>query len=785
MKTLRLIALLCIVFGFTANNANAQFRDDFSSSTLDPAWTVVQTWPGGVPRHYSSSPGNHYSLTDNPGYLRFLLDPMTHPEGFQNNYESYISYYYYDAGLEIHRTFSGDKWRFEAKGIFNLPYVNGRGFVLRLYFGTGGVGTYFVSIYRGADVHWNGVFMNLKKKTGPAYDQNTELTTYQPIGPWYYGDHSYPPPTPQYYRVERDGGVLTVYWSDDGAVWNTAFSYDLGTALDGLEQRVVIAGICWFLPNDSYADWDYVSVESTECTAPDAPVANDDAITYDGLQHTASASVPPGSSIVWYDAPIGGNITTEPSGTNYGTYTAWAESVNVAGCKSASRTPVTVTINPAPLIIKANDATKYCGQMNPAFSATYIGFVNGENESVLGGILNLSSTANEDTGIGTYSITPSGLTSVNYEITFKPGELAINSVSIDASASSKPVPVGSSSITLSAKVQGASSIPVPYMKVWFSIENGNNQITNYPAVFTAADGSGVATLTIIGLTSIVDVFKVTAAAGSGCGNAATSIAYLAVYDPSGGFVTGGGWINSPYGALVGTNLTGKANFGFVSKYKKGSNVPDGNTEFQFHEGNLNFSSSSYDLGSLVIAGNRAIYKGVGTINGAGSYSFMVSAVDGDVAGGVGNDKFRIKIWNKTYGAIVYDNNLGKDENDVPSTVLGGGSIVIHRADDKTTKSIQMAETNKSTEMTEFGVKAYPNPFTDKLYFDLQLKTDSKVRLEIFDINGTKLATVYDDNVAASDRYLFEYIPVNLTSGLLIYRLTLNGQVFAGKVVYRK
>jgi hypothetical protein len=120
-----------------------------------------------------------------------------------------------------------------------------------------------VGIYRGADVHWNGVFTDLREKTGPAYDENTELTTYQPIGPWYYGDNNYPPPTPQYYRVERDGGVLTVYWSDDGSVWNTAWSYDLGTALDGLEQRAVIAGICWFVPGGSYADWDYISVTST------------------------------------------------------------------------------------------------------------------------------------------------------------------------------------------------------------------------------------------------------------------------------------------------------------------------------------------------------------------------------------------------------------------------------------------------------------------------------------------------------------------------------------------
>ena len=205
-----------------------------------------------------------------------------------------------------------------------------------------------------------------------------------------------------------------------------------------------------------------------------------------------------------------------------------------------------LTVNPALLTIRADDATKYCGEPNPAFSVTYIGFVNGENESVLGGALSISSNADEDSGIGTYPITPSGLTSGNYEITFMPGVLTINGISIDASASSNPVPVGSPGITLSAKVLDADSNPLSDMKVWFSIENGNNQVTSYPEVFT--DASGVAVLVLNGLTSTADVFKVTAVAGQGCGSAATSIAYLAVYDPNGGFVTGGGWINSPEGA---------------------------------------------------------------------------------------------------------------------------------------------------------------------------------------------------------------------------------------------
>ena len=49
-----------------------------------------------------------------------------------------------------------------------------------------------------------------------------------------------------------------------------------------------------------------------------------------------------------------------------------------------------------------------------------------------------------------------------------------------------------------------------------------------------------------------------------------------VYDPSGGFVTGGGWINSPASAYVAApDLAAKASFGFVSKYEKGAHHSDG------------------------------------------------------------------------------------------------------------------------------------------------------------------------------------------------------------------
>ena len=118
-------------------------------------------------------------------------------------------------------------------------------------------------------------------------------------------------------------------------------------------------------------------------------------------------------------------------------------------------------------------------------------------------------------------------------------------------------------------------------------------------------------------------------------------------------------------------LVGKASFGFVSKYKKGASVPTGNTEFQFKVADLNFKSTSYDW--LVIAGDNARYKGIGTINGESSYKFMLWGGDG--TGTDGADTFRIRIWTEDETTAVetdiYDNG--------PDQVIGGGSVVIHKA----------------------------------------------------------------------------------------------------------
>ena len=197
-----------------------------------------------------------------------------------------------------------------------------------------------------------------------------------------------------------------------------------------------------------------------------------------------------------------------------------------------------------------------------------------------------------------------------------------------------------------------------------------------PTLLSPASGASAQVAATVPPFTMAGVYQLCVHGRDVAGNVGTDECFfLPVYDPSGGFVTGGGWINSPAGAYaLNPSLTGKATFGFVSKYQPGANSPGGDTQFQFRVADLNFRSSSYQW--LVVAGARAQYKGSGTINQTGSYQFLLTAIDGDLPGGGGIDRFRIKIWSG--GGIVYDNQMGADDNGDPTTALGGGSIVIHK-----------------------------------------------------------------------------------------------------------
>ncbi len=156
-----------------------------------------------------------------------------------------------------------------------------------------------------------------------------------------------------------------------------------------------------------------------------------------------------------------------------------------------------------------------------------------------------------------------------------------------------------------------------------------------------------------------------------------SYKYVVVFDPSAGFVTGGGWIDSPAGAYIpDPEKVGQATFGFISKFyrtRTGENELDGNTVFEFHAGDLRFTSNSYNF--LVVKNSKAIYRGLGYINDdpLKEYGFMLTAQDL-----VDGDMFRIQIWDDDPATgLIYDNKLGSAANDMDAgTLIGDGSIIV-------------------------------------------------------------------------------------------------------------
>ena len=145
---------------------------------------------------------------------------------------------------------------------------------------------------------------------------------------------------------------------------------------------------------------------------------------------------------------------------------------------------------------------------------------------------------------------------------------------------------------------------------------------------------------------------------------------VVVYDAAAGWVTGGGWIASPEGAFAAApTVTGKLTFGFVARYQASATTPNGNAEFKLHVAKFDFRSTSLDW--LIVTQGSAHLRGRGTVNGGGDYEFALTATDGSPT-----DSIRIRIWNRTTGDLVYDNQPEAGSDDAASELAGGG-IQIH------------------------------------------------------------------------------------------------------------
>lgn len=567
-------------------------------------------------------------------------------------------------------------------------------------------------------------------------------------------------------------------------------------------------------------------------TVPDAPEANDVTVAYDGLLHEVGATTPPGISIVWYDATTGGNETTQPTATNCGTYTAYAEAVNdVTGAKSLNRTSVTLTINPLVLYVTADYQTSQYS--DPLQDLTYeiTGFVNGEDISVIGGDPDISTTATQFSAPGEYDIIvgAGSLSADNYTFDLVKGlyTLSQEDARTQYTGSNLVATTGATSgnaiVSLRATVQDITATDDPESDIYpGDIRNARVRFLNEGAAITGTgtdmDGwmtpslvnpsdlkTGVVALNwpvdIGGKTDVIYTIGIEVN-NYYVRNSSLDNTVLTIYKPSGDFITGGGFIINPENT-EGTFAADpglKTNFGFNVKFnKKGKNLK-GKMNIIFRrtvDGAVhNFQIKSNSMTSLGVniqdaEAQKAVFVSKATLRdltdpifgySKGGLTLQVNMTDKGEPGS--NDEIAISVYDKSM--LLFSSNWTGISTE--ETVIAGGNLVVHSGfslNKDITKSSAIVTGDTRISQAESEMIAFPNPFNDRIFFDFQLMDDSEVQLEIFDITGSKIATVYNGTVLADVRYRFEYVPEYPHSGTYIYRLMIGGQQLYTGILIRE
>jgi probable HAF family extracellular repeat protein len=187
---------------------------------------------------------------------------------------------------------------------------------------------------------------------------------------------------------------------------------------------------------------------------------------------TASSNLPVTFSVVSGPATISGNAVTI---SGAGSVTLRATQAGDSTYDSATADQ-TFTVAPVLLRVIAESKTKLFGVPNPAFTVHYSGFVNNDNASSLGGSLSFSSAA-DNSPVGSYSITPSGLASSNYTLQYLSATLTIDQASTTTSSGNYNLPAPGP-VTLVAQIVGdsPSTLPIGQGTVTFVVRQGATTI---------------------------------------------------------------------------------------------------------------------------------------------------------------------------------------------------------------------------------------------------------------------------------------------------------------------
>ena len=224
--------------------------------------------------------------------------------------------------------------------------------------------------------------------------------------------------------------------------------------------------------------------------------ANNAVKTYNGLEYTGGNAVSYSGFITGEDTSVLSGVLSY-GGDSQGAVNAGTYIITPGGLSSnnyiISYVNGSLTVNKAPLTIKANNDVKTYNDLAyvRGNGVTYHGLVPGEEASVLTGTLSYSGNSQGAINAGTYTITPGGLSSANYNITFVNGALTINpaELRVVANTNTKTYDGTTSAATLPTVIglQGSDDL-IGLREVYANCNAGENIILT--PEFTINDGNG-------------------------------------------------------------------------------------------------------------------------------------------------------------------------------------------------------------------------------------------------------------------------------------------------------
>jgi hypothetical protein len=284
---------------------------------------------------------------------------------------------------------------------------------------------------------------------------------------------------------------------------------------------------------------------------------------------------------------------------------------------------------------------------------------------------------------------------------------------------------------------------------------------------------------------------------------------VTIYKNTGDFITGGGYLIEPEtsGGVYDPEPGTKTNFGFNVKFNKKGTSLQGKLTVIFRHMNdagelrtyqiktnsmtslgvVNYNEPSCDIAAF---NSKATLKDVTDplypISLGGNLDLNVTMTDCGEPGTT--DAIGVTLWGPANQGYPLWLSTSWVNYQTVEEVIDGGNLVVHSSVSipLPTPPVQSDQAEPPTVIIPSNdpssLVVFPNPYIDKVTFQFVPEADTRAKLELFDITGRPVETLYEGNVTGGEKYEIEYLRTVPNSNVLIYRMTMGDKVSTGKLL---